>query len=160
MMSPGPQRSPTDISLAQLVHIPSNEDVGEGSSRGATPATGLNISNSEPQGPASGEVRIDPRYFAAPPPEYSSPEGSQLSGRDSAEEQRALLSRTPIPSYEAATGEGEASEMEEEYDDGDRDSDEEHEYHDEPFEYRHDHGEYHDQDSDVDTVDGEMRASD
>ena len=33
MMSPGPTRSPTDISLAQLAHIPSHEDVGEGTSR-------------------------------------------------------------------------------------------------------------------------------
>ena len=159
MLSPGPQRSPTDISLAQLAHIPSHEDIGEGSSRGAAPAAGLNISNGEPQGPVSRDVPIDPRYFAAPPPEYTSPHGSESSGRRRAEAQRALLSRTPIPSYEAATGEAEVSDTDEEYDDI-SDFDGEHGYPDEPLEYHHDHGEYHDEDSDVDSADDRSRESD
>lgn len=54
--SPGPIRSPTDISLAQLAHIPSHEDIGEGSSR-------LNV--------------------ASPPPEYSSPDLSRRNSEDS-----------------------------------------------------------------------------
>ena len=159
MLSPGPQRSPTDISLAQLAHVPSHEDIGEGSSRGVAPATGLNISHGEPPGSAPGEVRIDPRYFAAPPPEYTSPQRSESSSRGSAEEQRALLSRTPIPSYEAATGEEEASDSDEEYDDIPG-FDGEHGYHDEPLEYHHDHGEYRDEDSDVDSTDDQSRESD
>ncbi|KAH8698839.1 putative endosomal SPRY domain protein [Talaromyces proteolyticus] len=54
--SPGPIRSPTDISLAQLAHIPSHEDIGEGSSR-------VNV--------------------ASPPPEYSSPNSSRRNSEDS-----------------------------------------------------------------------------
>lgn len=58
--SPGPVRSPTDISLAQLAHIPSHEDIGEGSSRINSGAEdGLRIS------------------AASPPPEYSSPDMSR-----------------------------------------------------------------------------------
>jgi hypothetical protein len=54
--SPGPIRSPTDISLAQLAHIPSHEDIGVGSSR-------LTV--------------------ASPPPEYSSPNLSRRNSSDS-----------------------------------------------------------------------------
>lgn len=102
-MSPGPQRSPTDISLAQLAHIPSNEDVGEGTSRNA--------------GHLLDEQHVqdhDPQYFSAPPPEYTSPEGSFETSRRSSEvsegdedgEERPLMRsespRPPIPSYDAA----------------------------------------------------------
>jgi hypothetical protein len=61
--SPGPIRSPTDISLAQLAHIPSHEDFGEGSSH-------VNVGTAE-----------DGLYItaASPPPEYSSPESSRNS---------------------------------------------------------------------------------
>lgn len=64
--SPGPARSPTDISLAQLAHIPSNEDAGEGSSRFA--------GDEEPGAPDDEEPEV-------PPPEYSSP-GSSRRGSD------------------------------------------------------------------------------
>lgn len=64
--SPGPSRSPTDISLAQLTHIPSHEDAGEGSSRFA-------LADTEGQGAAAPENQ-EPE---APPPEYSSPDGSR-----------------------------------------------------------------------------------
>ncbi|KAH0543239.1 Rsp5p-dependent ubiquitination, sorting of cargo proteins at the multivesicular body [Glutinoglossum americanum] len=89
--SPGPARSPTDISLAQLSHIPSNEDVGEGSGSNATEGArathGLGFSDN-----------------VLPPPEYTSPEHS-IAG--SVHERRAhedTLSpqRPPIPSYDAA----------------------------------------------------------
>lgn len=63
--SPGPARSPTDISLAQLTHIPSNEDGGEGSSRFALDAE------------ANGGAAPDQTEPEAPPPEYSSPDGSR-----------------------------------------------------------------------------------
>ncbi|KAJ6001271.1 hypothetical protein N7522_006498 [Penicillium canescens] len=63
--SPGPARSPTDISLAQLAHIPSNEDAGEGSSR---------FAGDEEPGATGEEPEV-------PPPEYSSP-GSSRRGSD------------------------------------------------------------------------------
>lgn len=70
-VSPGPIRSPTDISLAQLAHIPSNEDAGEGSSRIADGDA------SEPVAAPSGGADED----GVPPPEYSSP-GSSRRGSD------------------------------------------------------------------------------
>ncbi|KAK0511893.1 hypothetical protein JMJ35_005743 [Cladonia borealis] len=100
-MSPGPQRSPTEISLAPLAHIPSNEDVGEGTSRSAE---------------SEGLTTLHPQDFAAPPPEYTSPEASPDTSRRSSEgsegdesgdgERRPLIRthspRPPIPSYDAA----------------------------------------------------------
>lgn len=96
-MSPGPIRSPTEISLAQLAHIPSNEDVGEGTSRDA-PRAGM----------------VDTLDFPRqPPPEYTSPEGSILtrtwsSGENEGEEERPLLRsaspRPEVPSYDVAVG--------------------------------------------------------
>ena len=94
--SPGPQRSPTDISLAQLSLVDSNEDVGEGTS------TGMGLA-------------IDSEL----PPEYESPETTPLLenvphfGED---ERRPLLGpsrhRTnerdpPIPSYSDAVADAE-----------------------------------------------------
>jgi len=103
--SPGPQRSPTEISLAQLSHISSNEDVGEGSSRSGEdapeiPVNQLGIATEHP-----------PEHFAAPPPEYTSPDGSIGRSRRSSDgsdegddEDRPLMgSDAPIPSYDAAT---------------------------------------------------------
>ncbi|KAJ5089316.1 Protein ssh4 [Penicillium argentinense] len=101
-VSPGPIRSPTDISLAQLAHIPSNEDAGEGSSR---------IGDAESNHPATaGETDDD----GVPPPEYSSP-GSSRRGSDASLEFPARnsgeLSSPPanpeqapqnLPSYQAA----------------------------------------------------------
>ena len=71
-VSPGPIRSPTDISLAQLAHIPSNEDAGEGSSRLADGEDGLTVSSPLPGVPDDDDV---------PPPDYSSP-GSSRRGSD------------------------------------------------------------------------------
>ena len=101
--SPGPQRSPTEISLAQLTHIPSNEDVGEGTSRSAEdgyPDHGMGVETHDPQD------------FSAPPPDYTGPEGSQDNSRRSSEgsegdgAERPLIRhgspRPPIPSYDAA----------------------------------------------------------
>ncbi|MCJ1277060.1 Rsp5p-dependent ubiquitination, sorting of cargo proteins at the multivesicular body [Puttea exsequens] len=99
--SPGPQRSPTEISLAQLAHVPSNEDVGEGTSRSA---------QSVPEGQQL--ATHDPQDFSAPPPEYTSPEGSPETSRRSSDgsngdgEERPLIGSEspspPIPSYDAA----------------------------------------------------------
>lgn len=105
--SPGPMRSPTEISLAQLAHVPSNEDIGEGPSRRAELAAhDLPVSTQEHVG--SVEHGQD---YSAPPPEYTSPEGSLAgSGRshDDEDERRPLVPSTspspPIPSYDAAVG--------------------------------------------------------
>ncbi|KAJ5491306.1 Protein ssh4 [Penicillium diatomitis] len=69
-VSPGPVRSPTEISLAQLAHISSRDDAGEGSSRVG------NEGEEPPQNPlvATPDAAQD---HEAPPPEYSSPTGSR-----------------------------------------------------------------------------------
>ncbi len=104
-MSPGPPRSPTDISLGELAHISSNDDVGEGTSRSAASV------------PSDQQVTDrDPQDLSAPPPEYTSPMGSMDSSRRSSEgsdsdggggEEGSLIRpgtrRPPIPSYDAAT---------------------------------------------------------
>ncbi|KAI9814254.1 MAG: Rsp5p-dependent ubiquitination, sorting of cargo proteins at the multivesicular body [Pycnora praestabilis] len=96
--SPGPARSPTDISLAQLAHIPTNEDVGEGASNSGGAAT----SEHHDFGP------YEENYQSAPPPEYTSPEGSNAgSPRGSSDSERAPILRSssprpPIPTYDAA----------------------------------------------------------
>ena len=71
-VSPGPERSPTEISLAQLAHISSNNDVGEGASNSADrtnlhPSQGLGIQHESFSKP-----------FSPPPPDYTSPEASLL----------------------------------------------------------------------------------
>lgn len=107
--SPGPQRSPTDISLAALSLVDSNEDIGEGASASAdmgrttiTAAQGLGFLQ-------PGEL----------PPEYSSPVGSPRISADRREsywDERAPLmqnqqmqgrseSSPPIPTYDEAAAE-------------------------------------------------------
>ncbi|KAL8953091.1 MAG: hypothetical protein Q9222_001029 [Ikaeria aurantiellina] len=103
--SPGPIRSPTEISLAQLAHIPSNEDIGEGTSRSAELAAhDLPLTAQE-----HNEGTDDTQYYSAPPPEYTSPEGSMMgSSRASidGDERQPLVRRgsasPPIPTYDAA----------------------------------------------------------
>lgn len=68
LTSPGPLRSPTDISLSQLAHIDSHENIGEGISATVT-REGL-----EQVQPLSHEQQVTP-----PLPEYTSPEGSEGS---------------------------------------------------------------------------------
>ncbi|KAL2845720.1 concanavalin A-like lectin/glucanase domain-containing protein [Aspergillus pseudoustus] len=85
--SPGPVRSPTDISLAPLAHIPSHEDSGEGSSR--------TINSNPEQVPMINSDDLE----QGPPPEYSSPDGSPRTSHDFSREDQP-----PIPSYDAAVG--------------------------------------------------------
>lgn len=106
-VSPGPIRSPTDISLAQLAHIPSNEDAGEGSSR-------IGVDGEDASTPMAGPLVGAHDEHEAPPPEYSSPESSRR-GSDSALEFPARgpgessppnanatdLESRNLPSYEA-----------------------------------------------------------
>ena len=111
--SPGPERSPTDISLAQLnlmdMHDEEDDDYGEGTSEAA-----------------SSQVLINPGLpfepADHPPPDYESPseheddddDDSDTTARPSSaviqqDEQRRLLnSSPPIPTYEAAVSDVEA----------------------------------------------------
>lgn len=95
--SPGPLRSPTDISLAQLSHIPSHEDIGEGSSRLD------NTGRTDPQD--LGLLFPSGGFISSPPPEYSSPDGSRRNS-DSGEalSEAGPRQHPPIPSYDAAVG--------------------------------------------------------
>ncbi|MCJ1475461.1 Rsp5p-dependent ubiquitination, sorting of cargo proteins at the multivesicular body [Lambiella insularis] len=102
--SPGPVRSPTDISLAQLVHIPSHADVGEGTSRSAAthPAA-----DSEQSQISDHEFEPDRQDYSAPPPEYTSPDGSRRTSEESEEGNPMLRPSSPVPpvpSYDVATG--------------------------------------------------------
>lgn len=105
--SPGPVRSPTDISLAQLTHIPSNDgnDAGESSTAAPPPITTIHTG-----------LGID---HTQPPPEYSSPQGSDdgSDGRGSSDSERTPMMRRkttgtppPIPSYSDAVAEDRARE--------------------------------------------------
>ncbi|ORY16357.1 concanavalin A-like lectin/glucanase domain-containing protein [Clohesyomyces aquaticus] len=107
--SPGPQRSPTDISLAALSLVNSHEDdVGEGTSAEAGAAAAV----AQHQAGVHG-LGLHPQDA---PPEYTSPQPSPNTSRrgsdeDSHWDERApLLNRPqpdpPIPSYDAAVAEG------------------------------------------------------
>ncbi|KAI4199111.1 MAG: hypothetical protein LQ346_002630 [Caloplaca aetnensis] len=106
--SPGPMRSPTEISLAHLARVPSNEDVGEGPSWSAELAAHDLPMTANEQNAGADQAQD----HSAPPPEYTSPEGSMAgeSSRlgDEGDERRHLLPSTPpsppIPSYDAAIG--------------------------------------------------------
>jgi SPRY domain len=99
--SPGPQRSPTDISLAHLTHIPSHEDVGE-SSRAAIAG---NVGMNDPHVLTG----LGLEHHSHPPPEYSSPQTSDAgSRRASLDNSNRIVTRVrsrtspPIPSYSDA----------------------------------------------------------
>lgn len=106
--SPGPVRSPTDISLAHLAHIPSNDEPGE-SSTSAGVGDGINTVT-----PAN--VRLGLHDQAQPPPEYTSPRPSNAnSPRGSTDNERTPLVRRkstppPIPSYNDTVAEDRARE--------------------------------------------------
>lgn len=106
--SPGPVQSPTDISLAQLSHIFSNNDVGEGNSRGAGMLARTATESFQFQ--QAGGLGLD--EYSAPPPEYTSTDISDAASQRSSHESHAETSplirtispRPPIPSYNAAVG--------------------------------------------------------
>ncbi|KAF1947428.1 SPRY domain-containing protein [Clathrospora elynae] len=99
--SPGPQRSPTDISLAAFSLVDSNEDIGEGTSED----TRTTISA------AQGLGFLQPGEL---PPEYSSPIGSPSLSRVASHQsgywderaplmqnqQRSGQTSPPVPSYD------------------------------------------------------------
>lgn len=117
--SPGPVRSPTDISLAQLAHVSSrdgDDDVGEGSSRDAqSPET-----RNEPYNGSTQQVRARNMSLGVAhdlPPEYTSPRISPKGSGDEDEdedddddEEGAPMLRfaPPIPSYDDAVEAGSA----------------------------------------------------
>jgi len=100
--SPGPVRSPTDISLAQLAHI-SSQDLPSGEGTMNVVDAG-DIQHQPVENTPAGQQIV-------PPPEYSSPPASRRSSDDGDEERRTLLrdhrdrsDQPPIPSYDAAIG--------------------------------------------------------
>lgn len=107
--SPGPQRSPTDISLAQLSLVDSNEDYGEGTSAEATIAS--QQQHHHHQTGVHGLGLLQPGDL---PPEYTSPQGSPRISRQNSDDihwpdHTPLLSQPqlpqtspPIPTYDAA----------------------------------------------------------
>lgn len=106
-------RSPTDISLAQLTHIPSNEDVGEGTSAGAGAASAVGVEN------VNAIIGLGLEHHSQPPPEYSSPQTSPDGSRrgsddsqDGSESAPMIRPRTspPIPSYNDTVAEDRARE--------------------------------------------------
>jgi len=130
--SPGPVRSPTDISLAHLTHIPTNEDVGEGTSGSANPEYMNTYTHSQSQSQQQAPAQADQssnrnanvglglaveEHHSQPPPDYSSPQtsdagsrrGSDDSGSGNDGEQEPMIGRSkpspPIPSYSDAVGE-------------------------------------------------------
>ncbi|PSS18671.1 hypothetical protein M430DRAFT_102082 [Amorphotheca resinae ATCC 22711] len=89
--SPGPVRSPTDISLAHLAHIPSNEEFGESSSAAAAAE-------------AVSHMGLRIQDHTQPPPGYTSPRHSD-DGHETNETAALIPRRTtppPIPSYSDA----------------------------------------------------------
>jgi len=106
--SPGPVRSPTDISLAHLTHIPTNEEPGESSSTADTTSAGNTT-----------QVGLSVHDPSNPPPEYTSPLPSDSgSPRGSSDSERTFMIRRkstppPIPSYNDAVAEDRARERRE-----------------------------------------------
>jgi hypothetical protein len=100
--SPGPQRSPNEISLAHLTHIPPSEDIGEGSSAAMGGNTRISDVNTQIG------LGLDGRF--PPPPEYSSPQASDVGSRRNSLENGTRVATTraraltspPIPSYNDA----------------------------------------------------------
>ncbi|KAI9669183.1 MAG: Rsp5p-dependent ubiquitination, sorting of cargo proteins at the multivesicular body [Trizodia sp. TS-e1964] len=121
--SPGPVRSPTDISLAPLTHIPSHEDAGEGPS-GVNDTAASHYAIAPPVLTSTNHSHLGYGYYhnniseqlaspsSAPPPDYSSPAGSIREGgrrNSSIRNQRlqhipshSTSTPPPIPSYEFA----------------------------------------------------------
>ncbi|CZT08956.1 hypothetical protein WAI453_001406 [Rhynchosporium graminicola] len=101
--SPGPVRSPTDISLAHLTHIPSNEEPGEPSTTAAPdelPTTASNV--------GLGVSEAPPEYTSPHQSTANSPRGGVDSERDPL--MRRKSTPPPIPSYNDTVAEDRARE--------------------------------------------------
>lgn len=105
--SPGPQRSPTDISLAHFnIMDAEEEDLGEGTSTAAASVRTI---------PQDLGITLPQSDTDAPPPEYSHPpdvfeESSSRRASEQSETRPLIDAEPPIPSYEAAIGDIEAGE--------------------------------------------------
>src|SRR4051812_38389327 len=89
--SPGPVRSPTDISLAQLAHV-SSQDLSQ------SEVSIGDVQHQPVENTPAGQQII-------PPPEYSSPDSSPRNSADGA--QRTLPGdQPPIPTYDQSVGGG------------------------------------------------------
>ncbi|EME48026.1 hypothetical protein DOTSEDRAFT_69830 [Dothistroma septosporum NZE10] len=106
--SPGPERSPTDISLAQfnIMDVQEEEDLGEGTSEASSSQQLIDPG-----------LPLEPAEF--PPPDYESPEEEDATDSDTTprasgafepddEHQQLLRNSPPIPTYEAAMSDVEA----------------------------------------------------
>ena len=111
-ISPGPPRSPTEISLAHLASIPSqsnSHDPGEGGSSSiVSVVSGFGY---QPTTEAATGESLDALMAQGPePPEYTSPQASQQTSDDDGEETEVeggsstprVLRSPPIPTYHAA----------------------------------------------------------
>ena len=98
----GPVRSPTDISLAQLAHVPSQE-FQPGSAQSLLSMG--DIQHQPVENTPAGQQII-------PPPEYTSPPRTRSNSNedDDQDQNGRRREQPPIPSYDAAMGErGESS---------------------------------------------------
>ncbi|PNS16797.1 hypothetical protein CAC42_4761 [Sphaceloma murrayae] len=118
--SPGPQRSPTDISLAQLSLVNSrDENAGEGTSGVNTTVLqqqyGMYQQNVAAHGGQQARVQTrglaiqtpeshPPEETESPPPDYESPSEDEGTPRARPMNARPQMEDPPIPSYEAAVG--------------------------------------------------------
>jgi hypothetical protein len=96
-----PARAPTEISLAQLAHVPSQESSMEPGSRYAS----MDLSDVQHQpieNTPQGQQIIPPPEYSSPPRSRRSTRSGQDRGDDTTEEQRREREQTPIPSYDAA----------------------------------------------------------
>ncbi len=113
-MSPGPQRSPTDISLAQLSLVDESGPVDAGEGTSAAPAVhpgSLYVPSSHRYGPDS----VHPASGADDPPDYESSKGpprheASVPGHSSRtapshSRSRAEPESPPIPSYDTVVAE-------------------------------------------------------
>ena len=103
--SPGPQRSPTDISLSHLTHIPTNENLPSDSGIGIGIATSSTVTNPPQHDPGPPDVQN--------PPDYASADGSISSDEDDTAARPRVRGPgqvakrdppPPIPTYDAAVG--------------------------------------------------------
>lgn len=94
--SPGPVRSPTDISLAQLAHV-SSQDLS------TSEVTMGDVQHQPVENTPAGQQII-------PPPEYTSPESSPRNSTEgpqrSRRERNTNENHPPIPTYDVAVGRG------------------------------------------------------
>jgi hypothetical protein len=116
--SPGPQRSPTDISLSRFNIYESQEnlledDAGEGTSEVLhveDDDNDLSEHDAEPEAPPNDEEHPPPDYESPDDQDYDEDDTTPRASEHNSDDRSHLLidhdAGPPIPSYEAATGAG------------------------------------------------------